>query len=99
MRISISDFAALEHPAHVVIHSLDRSLYQAALTLDGEHRRLVDAQGKTLRWRGLEAARKALRGLPVAKLSLHHVSAYDEMIGHPAKVHSNLLAISLSTED
>ncbi len=98
MPISISQFETLQHPTDVIIHSLDRSLYQVAVTLDGQSKRLVDKAGRTLRWRSLEEAREALRGMPIATLSLHHVSAYDEMIGHPTKVHSNLLAISLSTE-
>jgi Family of unknown function (DUF6482) len=98
MRISVTELAALQYPTHVIIHSLDRSLYQVEVSLDGQSRRLVDEAGKTLRWRSLAAAREALRGMPVAKLSLHHVSAYDEMVGQPAKVQSNLLAVSLSTE-
>lgn len=97
MLISVSEFETLQNPTDVIIHSLDRSLYQVEVTLDGQSKRLVDEEGKTLRWRSLEAAREALRGMPVATLSLHHVSAYDEMIGHPTKVQSNLLAISLST--
>jgi Family of unknown function (DUF6482) len=99
MKIALADLEALQHPMHVIIHSLDGSLYQMEVSLEGESRRLVDEQGKTVRWRSLSAARAALRGLPVSTVSLHHVSAYDEMVGQPAKVQSNLLAVSLSMLD
>jgi hypothetical protein len=96
MPISLADFTALETPADVIIHSLDRSLYQVEILVTGDGQRLVDDAGRTLRWRSLSEARNALFGLPVATLTLHHVSAYDEMIGQPPKPHSNLLAVSLS---
>ncbi|MEZ5573029.1 MAG: DUF6482 family protein [Halioglobus sp.] len=96
MRITVTALAQLDTHVPVVIHSLDRSLYQATVSVADTVQLLVDDRDKPLRWLSLAAARDALQGLPIATLTLRHQSAYDEMIGQPPGSRSNMLDIPLS---
>ena len=98
MKLSIDAFAALPHAADVTIHSLELAVYQVTVTLQGEQHLLVDKKGKPIRRRSLQQVREILQVLPVGNITLRHESAYDEMIGQPARESSNALEIKLSHE-
>ena len=82
----------------MIIHSLEQALYQVTLEVDGEERLLVEKDGRTFRRHSLQQVREALQTLPVASLRLRQQSAYDEMIGQPAREGSNVLEVTLSLE-
>jgi hypothetical protein len=95
MKLSIKAFAALSTPSEVVVHSLDRSLYQVTVTVDGARHLLVDETGRTIRHRSLQSVREMLQGFPVAAITLRHESAYDEMVGQPGREQSNALEVTV----
>jgi len=96
MKIDFEQFARLEHPVPVTIHSLDQALYQVTLKIDGREHLLVESSGRTFRRHTLEKVREALQTMPVASLTLRQQSAYDEMIGQPNREGPNTLEVSLS---
>lgn len=96
MKLTVKAFAALSTPSEVVIHSLDRALYQVTVIIDGAAHLLVDETGRTIRHRSLQAVREMLQAFPVAVITLRQASAYDEMIGQPAREQSNTLEVPVS---
>jgi hypothetical protein len=99
MKLSIQAFAGLSTQADVVIHSLERALYQVTVMQDGEPCLLVDETGRAIRHHNLQRVREMLQTLPVGTITLRHESAYDEMIGQPPRDHSNALEVKLSPID
>ena len=96
MKISVTRLRAAAAPCPLTIHSLDGALYHVTVAWEGAQRVLVDDDHRPLRYRSLQAAREALRGLPVASVTLSQRSAYDEMIGQPPREGSNALALPLA---
>ncbi len=99
MKLTLKAFARFPAPAAVIIHSLDQALYQVTVIVDGATRLLVDENGRAIRHRNLQGVREMLQALPVTTITLRHESAYDEMIGQPARQQSNALEVNLSTLD
>lgn len=99
MKITFMELTKMPGAVSAVIHSLECSIYQVTISTRDTSRLLVDDNGKPMRWRSLAAARTALKTLPIATLTLQQLSAYDEMIGQPPKLQTNLLEIPLSTTD
>lgn len=94
--MSIQEFAAFTHRAPVIIHSLDRGLYQVTVATGGEERLLVASDGRPLRSHNLQQLREVLARLPVQSLVLRQQSAYDEMIGQPPRDGGNTLEVELA---
>jgi hypothetical protein len=99
MKLTVEQFSSLEEPVPVVVHSIEQALYQVTVLIDGAEHLLVENSGRTFRRHSLQQVREALQTLPVASITLRQVSAYDEMIGQPAREHSNALSIPLSLDD
>lgn len=99
MALTFDDFTRLAQPVPVIIHSLDRALYQVTVLLDEKEQLLIDDSGRPYRSHNLQQVRDALRVLPVASITLRQQSAYDEMIGQPAREEANTLEVSLSLDD
>ena len=99
MTLDFEQFAQLEQPVPVIIHSLDQALYQVTLLIDGEEYLLLENAGRPFRRHSLGKVRKALQNLPVASLTLRQQSAYDEMIGQPNREGPNTLEVPLSLAD
>jgi hypothetical protein len=79
----------------VAIRSMDLSLYQAEIVLDGRRQLIADKDGKPLRSFNLLDMKKQLAGLEIAELVLVQDSAYDEMIGQPGAAGGNTLEVPL----
>ncbi|CAA0081320.1 Uncharacterised protein [BD1-7 clade bacterium] len=77
----------------ITVHSLDPCLYTITAVIDGHYYRVVDESGRPYRRFSLEKVRKDLIGCGAQKICLLQTTAYDEMIGGPAKssVFSNAL--------
>jgi len=82
----------------VAIRSMDLSLYQAEVLLDGERRLIAGNDGKPLRSFNLLDMKKQLSVLDIEELVLVQESAYDEMIGQPGREASNALEVPLGKE-
>ena len=65
----------------LVINSLEQSLYQALVVIDGEEQLVWHDERKTLTTRSLSAMRELFEAFEVAEVVLRHESSYDEMIG------------------
>jgi hypothetical protein len=80
----------------LIYHSIDLSLYQVSAIIDNEEHYVCDERGKLLRSFNLIELQKLLRKVAAEKTVLRHTSAYDEMIGGPAKGESNALEVPLA---
>ena len=85
MLMMLSQLRGLPKIDKVVIHSLDLSLYQASIFLDGEEYYIADNKGKFLRAFNILDLQKHFKGLKYDEMVVRHQSAYDEMIGQPGK--------------
>ena len=99
MALTIEEFTRLEQPAQVIIHSLHPALYQVTVVLHGQEQLLVDGSGRPFRSHNLQQVRETLQAMPVASISLRQQSAYDEMIGQPAREEANTLELPVSLHD
>ena len=96
MKITMSEFAALQQAAAVTVHSLTPTLYQVTL-LSGESERILTYDdGRPYRAKNLQSVREMLASMPAESITMRHESAYDEMVGQPARQSSNALEIALS---
>ena len=95
MKIDVQGLAG-SAPEKLVIHSLDLSLYQASVVINGEEHFLADKQGALLRTRSLLDMQRLCAPLEAKSQVLRQQSAYDEMIGGPAKAADNALEVRLS---
>jgi len=82
MLLRVSQLHSLSLIDKVVIHSIDQSLYQLSVSIDGVEYYVADNKGKLLRAFNIVDLQKQCRGLNYAEMVLRHQSAYDEMIGH-----------------
>ena len=98
MKKSLSELRDLGPLGKVAIRSLDLSLYLAEVELGGQRQVICHDDGRPLRAVNLVAMREMLQGLQIESLVLVQESAYDEMIGQPARLGSNALEVPLSLE-
>lgn len=96
MLITLNDLKLWKRIDKVVIHSLYPSLYQASV-FDGDTEYYVAASdGNLLRGFNVLSMQGLFANLPVNQMVLQQYSAYDEMVGQPIRVKSNVLEVPLS---
>lgn len=78
----------------LVFHSLDQSLYNLSAVVNGREEMITNEQGERLVTRSLLEMQKQVAHINAKRRVLRQQSAYDEMVGGPAKV-SNQLEIPL----
>ena len=83
-------------PAKAVVHSIEGSIYQLSVIVDGREVGVVDRDGKIFKRRCIQEVREALQGSRVEELVLRQHSAYDEMIGQSVRLEDNTLEVSLA---
>jgi hypothetical protein len=98
MKLTFRELAGRQQKVVMVVHSLDQALYQVTFTLDEREYLLSENNGKVFRRHSLSEVREALQVLPVESISLRQTSAYDEMIGQPARERDNTLEVPLSMD-
>ena len=69
----------------LIVLSIDLSLYQVAVLIDGEEFLICDDNGTLLRAHCIVDIQKLCRNLTVNQQVLRQNTAYDEMIGGPVK--------------
>ena len=79
----------------LIIHSLEMSLYQVSVEVDGEEYYATDNKGNFLKAFSILELQRQCSKLKVEKQVLRHQSAYDEMVGGPQKTGSNQLEVPL----
>ena len=99
MPIKLSELKKRGPLEKVAIRSMDLSLYQAEVEIDGRRQVIADGSGKPLRSFNLLDMKRQLAALDITNLVLVHESAYDEMVGQPGRDGSNALEIPLGKED
>ena len=99
MGITLSKLNEATQIDKAIIQSGDGSLYHLVVSIDGQEVLVVDEHGRGLCSRSKSALQKTLTGLPVSQTVLRHISAYDEMIGHPPREGSNTLEVPLAGAD
>ena len=67
------------------IRSIEGALYTLCVEFDGQQFQVMDDKGNVSIHRSAEAAKRVCAGLNVEQTVIVHQSAYDEMIGMPAK--------------
>ena len=67
------------------IRSIEGALYTLSVEFNGQQFHVMDDKGNVSIHRSAEAAKRACAGLDVEQTVIVHQSAYDEMIGMPAK--------------
>jgi hypothetical protein len=80
----------------LIYHSIDLSLYQVSAIIDGEEQYITDGKKGFLRASNIIDLQKLLKDVKAKETVLRHTSAYDEMVGGPEKVSSNLLEVPLA---
>ena len=79
----------------LIVHSLDLCLYQVSVRVGEEEFMICDDKGELLRAHSIVDIQRKCRRLNVNKQVLRQESAYDEMVGGPAKGEGNRLEVPL----
>jgi hypothetical protein len=91
--INVSKLAKYFFVDKLIYHSIDISLYQASVVLEGKEHYITDDKGKVLRSFKLIELQKILCKVKAKETVLRQESAYDEMIGGPEKTSPNTLEV------
>ncbi|QYJ75306.1 MULTISPECIES: DUF6482 family protein [Shewanella] len=95
MTIRFSSLKVLPCIDKACIHSLDMSLYQLSVVIDGAELYVTDEEDRMLRSLNLCQMQALLEGLPVRQTVLRQESAYDEMVGQAVRHCDNAMEIPL----
>lgn len=95
MAISLSKLEKFVYLDKLVVHSLDLSLYQVSVEVDGQEHFITDDEGKLLRAFSVVELQKKCANLKANKWVLRQQSAYDEMVGAPIRQQDNTLEVPL----
>ncbi len=79
----------------LVVHSLDMSLYQVSVEVDGEEHFITDKNGTMLRAFSIVELQRQCAALNVKQWVLRQQSAYDEMIGSPERQQAKTMEVPL----
>ena len=95
MAISLSKLEKFFYLDKLVVHSLDLSLYQVSVEVDGQAHFITDDKGTLLRAFSVLELQKKCANLKANKWVLRQQSAYDEMVGAPIRQQDNTLEVPL----
>lgn len=97
MKITLSSLKLRQPIERLAIRSTELSLYLAEVEIEGERHIVCEDGGKPLRTVNLVNMREKFVDLDIREMVLVQESAYDEMIGQPAREGSNSLEVPLET--
>ena len=81
----------------LVIHSLEMSLYQASVIIDGDEHYITEEDGRLIRSHNIVDMRRLCHNIEAKEVVLRQDNAYDEMVGSPIRVGENTLEVPLGT--
>ena len=99
MAISISQLKNIGRLDKVIIHSVDLSLYLVSVVVDHTEHYLTDAKGGFIKSHNILELQALFERFPVTTMVLRQQSAYDEMVGLPAKVNENTMEVPLGNNN
>lgn len=95
MKITLKQLRSQPTIDLLVIHSLQNSLYQAAVTLGDHSYRVVEDNGRPLTRRDKTVLLEQFKDCRIMKTRLRQSSAYDEMVAQPVRDSDNTLEVPL----
>ena len=95
MLIQLSKLEKFFFIEKVIYHSLDLSLYQVSVLIDGENYYVTDNKDRFLRASSLVELQKKMSNVKSKESVLRQSSAYDEMIGLSNNSGSNTMEIPI----
>ncbi len=95
MNVSLANLKRFSFIDVVIIHSIDLSLYQVSVVVDGKEYYVVDKRGQPLKSHNKLELQALFKNIDVGVMRLRQQSAYDEMIGQPLRSGDNTLEVSL----
>ena len=96
MLIQLSKLEKFFFIEKVIYHSLDLSLYQVSVLIDGENYYVTDDKDRFLRASNLVELQKTMSNVKSKESVLRQSSTYDEMIGLSNDHGSNTMEIPIS---
>ena len=96
MLIQLSKLEKFFFIEKVIYHSLDVSLYQVSVLIDGENYYVTDDKDRFLRASNLVELQKTMSNIKSKESVLRQSSAYDEMIGLSSDHGPNTMEIPIS---
>lgn len=96
MAIALSKLNKYFSVDKLIFHSVDLSLYQVSAIIDGQEHYVTNGKNQFLRAANVIDLQKLLKDVTAKESVLRHTSAYDEMVGGPEKIFSNLLEVPLA---
>jgi hypothetical protein len=101
MLLKLSQLRHLDQVDKIIFNSIEASLYQLSLEIDGKEYYITNDKGEMLRAFNLIKLQQMTRGLKSKKMVLRHNSPYDEMIGldEVTQERSNTLEVTLGDND
>ena len=93
--ITIDQVKMLKNIDRVVIHSLDRSVYQVSVEVGGLEHYVITNKGLPVKAYNKLDLQGLFKRVNVREMVLRHESAYDEMVGQPVREESNTLEVRL----
>lgn len=96
--MTLSELKKIEKIDLVRIHSLESSLYQLSVVIDGEEDYVTSDQGSFVTSHNKLALQSLFKNKLVGKMVLSHQSAYDEMVGLPDK-QENALEVPIGNKE
>lgn len=110
--ITLKELSKRQEYEALILHSLDRGLYQASVRVSAlsqtepqeqelselEHL-VLDQQGMPLRARSLLDMHRPFERLKFKRTILRQDSAYDEMVSHPERHGANRMEIELNPDE
>ena len=79
----------------LIVHSLERMIYQVSIELNNETHWLVDSSGQPARFQHTEQIRELFQDNELVSAVMHLPTTFDEMIGRPAQEHAVACEIPL----
>lgn len=95
MSIAIKELTPGQYIEKVIILSLDLSLYQVSILVDGEEHTVVNSDRRPLRAHNKLELQSIFERFQVGEMVLRQRSCYDEMVGHSHSDCDNTLEVRL----
>lgn len=82
--LDLYDLNELVRVDKLIIHSLERMIYQVSIELDNQTHWLVDSSGQPARFQHTEQIRELFQDIELVSAVMHLPTTFDEMIGRPS---------------
>ncbi|MGI9286376.1 MAG: DUF6482 family protein [Pseudomonadales bacterium] len=98
MKLRIADVYNYPSLRKAIVHSVDQMLYIITIVIDGQEKLLHNDDGSPFRTTKLSEVHLVLELVNAEETVLRQQSAYDEMIGQPAREGDNTLEVPFAVQ-